>query len=273
MSETAFVGTAQRTFQPALIHELETPYGLLNSRRMLHLLAEEVKRLADQVYPPAEHLQPGWVIFTGTKTTGGKVRPGQTVADHERVTSAWPLFTAEDLTQLSTRPNTRAWLTELMVQRMVRLIEDGWNHPAGPVLLTTSDLGWLVNLLQTTVSKLLTKARQQTGQPLLTQGYFFDQGLRPSHKAAGIAWYEQGLDEVKIARPTHHSPASVGVYLRAYQRVKAVLTEGLPLERIAWLLDKQLSLVKAYADLAAHYPGPTASPAHKDVTQLENPLQ
>lgn len=273
MSETAFVGTAQRTFQQALIHELETHYGLLNSRRMLQLLAEDVKRLADQFYPPAEHLQPGWVIFTGTKASGGKVRPGQTVTDHESVTIAWPLFTAEDLTLLTTRPITRAWLTELMVQRMVRMIEYGWNHPEGPVLLTNSDLGWLFNLLQTTVSKLLAKARQQTGKPLLTMGYFFDQGLRPSHKAEVIACYEQGLDEVEIARQTHHSQASVGLYLRDYQRVKALLTDGLPLERIAWLLNKQLSLVKAYADLAALYPDPTPSRAREDPTRLEDPLQ
>jgi hypothetical protein len=271
MSDTSFAGTAQRTFQQALIHELETNYGLLNSRRMLQLLADDVKRLADQFYPLAEHLQPGWVLFTGTKATGGKVRPGQTVADHQSVTIAWPLFTAEDLTQLTSRPITRAWLTEIIVQRMVRMIEYGWNHPAGPVLLTNSDLGWLFNLLQSTVSKLLTKARQQTGKPLLTVGYFFDQGLRPSHKAEVIACYEQGLDEVEIARQTQHSQSSVGVYLRDYQRVKALLTEGLPLERIAWLLNKQRSLVKAYAELAAQYSTPT--PSHKTGETLEEPLQ
>lgn len=271
MSETAFVGTARRTFQQALIHELETNYGLLNSRRMLQLLADDVKRLADQFYPLAEHLQPGWVLFTGTKATGGKVRPGQSVADHESVTLAWPLFTSEDLAQLTSRPVTRTRLTELVVQRMVRMIEYGWNHPAGPVLLTNSDLGWLFNLLQSTVSKLLANARQQTGKPLLTMGYFFDQGLRPSHKAEIIASYEQGLDEVEIARQTHHSQSSVGVYLRDYQRVKALLAEGLSRERIAWLLNKQLSLVKAYAELAAQYSTPT--PSHKTAETLEEPLQ
>jgi len=271
MSDTAFVGTAQRTFQQALIHELETNYGLLNSRRMLQLLADDVKRLADQFYPPADYLQPGWVLFTGTKASGGKVRPGQTVADRESVTIAWPLFTPADLTLLTTRPVTRTWLTEVTVQRMVRMIEYGWNHPNGPVLLTNSDLGWLFNLLQSTVSKLLVKARQQTGKPLLTVGYFFDQGLRPSHKAEVVACYEQGLDEVAIARQTHHSQSSVGVYLRDYQRVKALLAQGLPLERIAWLLNKQSSLVKAYADLAAHYA--TSNPAHKAAETLEEPLQ
>ncbi len=260
MSSTAFVGTAKRTFQQALIHELETNYGLLQSQRILTFLAEDVKRIADQFYPPASHLQPGWLVFTGTKAEGGKVRPGQTTSDHVSVTLAWPWFTQADLDFLVSRPTSQALLTELTVQRMVRLLEYGWQHPDGPVLLTNSDLAWLFNLLEPRVSILLAQARLQTGKPLLTMGYFFDQGMRPSHKAQIIALYEQGLDEVAIARTSHHAQVSVGVYLRDYQRVKALLKQALPLDQIAWLLNKQLSLVQAYADLVAHYALP--NPPH-----------
>lgn len=262
MSHSAFVGTAKRTFQQALIHELESNYGLLNSRRLLELLAEDVKRLADQFYPQPTHLAPGWIVFTGTKAAGGKVRPGQTVADHASVTLAWPFFTADDLATLLTHPPTRARRTELTQQRMVRLIEYGWHHADGPVLLTNADLAWLFNLLEPAVSQLLTQARQQTGKPLLTMGYYFDQGLRPTHKAQIIALYEQGLDELAIAQASHHSQASVGVYLRDYERVKALLKQQLPLEHIAWLLNKQPSLIQAYADLAVQYAPPvTPNPA------------
>lgn len=253
MSSSAFVGTAQRTFQQAVIHELESNYKMLQSRRILELLAEDVKRIADQFYPQASHLQPGWLVFTGTKAEGGKVRPGQTTADHTSVTIAWPWFTADDLAALLTFPPNRAMLKQLTLQRMVRLIEHGWHHADGPVLLTNSDLAWLFNLLEPAVSQLLALARQQTGKPLLTMGYYFDQGMRPSHKAQIIALYEQGLDEVAIARASHHSQASVGVYLRDYERIKALLLEQLPIERIAWLLNKQPSLVRAYADLVAQY--------------------
>lgn len=256
MSNSAFVGTAKRTFQQALIHELESNYGLLNSRRMLELLAEDGKRLADQFYPQASHLAPGWIVFTGTKAAGGKVRPGQTVADHASVTLAWPFFTADDLATLLTHTPTRARLTELTQHRMVRLIEHGWQHGDGPVLLTNSDLAWIFNLLEPAVSTLLTQARQQTGKPLLTMGHYFDQGMRPTHKAQIIALYEQGMDEVSIARTSHHSQASVGVYLRDYERVKALLKQELPLDHIAWLLNKQLSLIEAYAELVAQYARP-----------------
>ena len=40
MSSQAYIGLSQRTFQQALIHRLETDYGLLGSRRVLDLLAQ-----------------------------------------------------------------------------------------------------------------------------------------------------------------------------------------------------------------------------------------
>ena len=83
---------------------------------------------------------------------------------------------------------------------MVRLLEHGWQHPDGPVLLTQADLSLLLGLTTVEVSTLLQAARQATGKPLLTKGYFFDQGMRPTHKAEIIALYERGMDEADIAR-------------------------------------------------------------------------
>jgi hypothetical protein len=45
----AYVGTAKRTFQQALIYLLESDYGLLGSRRILETLAEDVQKLADHL--------------------------------------------------------------------------------------------------------------------------------------------------------------------------------------------------------------------------------
>ena len=48
MGTQAYVGTARRTFQQALIHLLETDYGLLGSRRVLNLVAEDIQQLVDE---------------------------------------------------------------------------------------------------------------------------------------------------------------------------------------------------------------------------------
>ena len=81
----------------------------------------------------------------------------------------------------------------------------------------------MLNLSTVQVSQLLKAARQATGKPLLTKGYYFDQGMRPTHKHEIIALYEAGLDEADIARQSQHEPSSVGGYIRDYERVKLLL--------------------------------------------------
>lgn len=256
MSGQAYVGTAKRTFTQAVLHLLETEYGLLNSRRVLQLLASDVDRLAEQFYPRPEHLSSGWMIFTGTRATGGKARPGQSASDYELVTLAWPVLTAEDIQGLAALPMGpskkgayRAW----MQKRLARIVNHGWNHPQGPVVLTLADLSAMVGLSTVEVSQLLAEARRSTGQALTTKGYYFDQGMRPTHKGEIIALYEAGADEAQISRRTQHSQASVGHYIRHYERVKLLLKRHIPTEQIRRLLDMQPSVVQAYLKLVKRY--------------------
>lgn len=256
MSNPAYVGTAKRTFQEAVRHLLETDYGLLGSRRVLRLLAEDLQRLVEAFYPAPERLSSGWMLFTGVKASGSKARPGQSASDHELVTLAWPVLLPEDLQALANLPPgaerrqaRQAWFQ----QRLVRLIEYGWQHPQGPALLTLADLSAMLGLDTVQVSQLLTEARRTTGKPLLTKGYYFDQGMRPTHKAQIIALYEQGMDEADIARHTDHAPASVGKYIRDYERVKLLLTRQTPLDHIGSLLQLQPNVTQSYVELVQDY--------------------
>jgi hypothetical protein len=256
MSAQNYVGTAQRTFKAAVVHLLETEYGLLGSRRVLDLLGRDLQALAEQFYPTPDHVSSGWLVFTGTKASGSKAHPGKSAADYELVTLAWPVVLAEDLQQLATLPKgregTRARLA-LLRQRLVRIVEYGWQHPTGPVLLTLADLAAMLSLSITRVSELLAEARRTTGKPLLTKGYYFDQGMRPTHKDEIIALYEAGLDEADIARQTGHAQVSVGQYIRDYERVKLLLTHQTPVERISQLIGMQPNVVRAYVGLVYQY--------------------
>jgi hypothetical protein len=256
MSSQAYVGTTKRTFRQAVVHLLEGDYSLLGSRRVLELLAGDIQQLAESFYPVPDHLSSGWMVFTGTKASGRKARPGQEAGDHELVTLAWPVLLPEDVQQLASRPKgisrkeaRQAWLQ----QRLIRIVEYGWSHPKGPVLLTLADLAVMVGLTTVEVSHLLADARQTTGKPLLTKGYYFDQGMRPTHKVAIIELYEGGMDEARIACHTGHSQASVGKYIRDYERVKLMLTHHTPAERISPLLDMQPNVVRAYVDMVNQY--------------------
>ena len=103
-----YIGTLQRSFKQAVIHLLETEYGLLGSGRVLGLLAADLQQLAEQFHPPAKHLQSGWLVFTGTKACGGKTHPGQNGGAHQLVTLSWPVLLTEDIQALADLPSGRA---------------------------------------------------------------------------------------------------------------------------------------------------------------------
>lgn len=268
-SAAAYVGTARRTFSQALTHLLETSYSLLGSRRVLDLIAQDIQEVVDQFYPVPEHLHSGWMVFTGVKAVGAKARPGQSAADHQLVSLAWPVLLAEDLQALAAIPSGEVGKQArqtLLQRRVARIVEYGWQHAQGPVLLSLADLAAMLNLSTVQVSQLLQGARKATGKPLLTKGYYFDQGMRPTHKHEIIALYEAGLDEADIARQSHHQQTSVGRYIRDYNRVKLLVKSQVSIDRIVYLTDLQPNVVKAYLDMVyQHHPDlipEEVSPAH-----------
>lgn len=253
MSNQAYVGMTKRTFEQALVQLLENNYALVGSRRVLELLAQDVQQLVEQFHPAPQRLRSGWMILTGTKATGPKAYPGQSAADHQLLTLAWPVLLPEDVAQLARQPDTKENRHRWFQQRLVRIVEYGYNHPDGPVLLTLADLAAMVGLNIVQVCQLLRQARQSTGKPLLTKGHYFDQGMRPTHKAEIIDLYEQGLDETDIARQSGHALDSVGRYIRDYERVKLLLKQAIPVEQMNRLINMQPSVVDSYVKLAYKY--------------------
>jgi hypothetical protein len=247
-----YAGSSQRTFQQAVIHLLETQYGVLGSERVLALLSQDMQQLAEQFYPPPAHLASGWMVYTGTRASGKKARPGQGGGDHELVTLAWPVLLPEDLEELvncNKLKTRRSWLCK----RMIRILEHGYQQPDGEVLLTQADLACLLGVSARQIGILLEETRVETGKALLTKGYYFDQGVKPTHKGEIIQLYEEGLDEAAIAVQTNHAQESVGQYVRDYERVKLMIKNRIPVETISAMIGMQSSLVKAYAKLIAQY--------------------
>lgn len=253
MSRQAYVGSQKRTFESAFIHTMEQNYGFLKSKRMLRLLAQDVQALVNRFYPKPDYLQPGWILFTGTKAEGSKAFPGQEASELTSVTISWPLLTPDDLEWMSTKPETKKERRKLSIQRAIRLIEHGQSHPEGPVLLTVADLALLLGFDSVQTSLLLKDARALSGKPLHTKGYYFDQGMRPSHKAEIIQLYEKGHDEADIARISQHAQSSVGRYLRDYDRVKELCKMNIPTEQFSRLLDMQQAVVNSYVELLRLY--------------------
>jgi hypothetical protein len=125
------------------------------------MIVEDVLALVEQFYPPSERMRPGWVVFTGTKASGKKAYPGQEGGDHELVTIPWPLLLPEDVTTLREAPPGELGnqvLHNLLILRLVRLVEHGWHHEQGPILLTQADLSLLLGHGTSQISQLLASS-------------------------------------------------------------------------------------------------------------------
>ena len=256
MVNYSYIGANRRTFRQAIVHLLETEYAIINSSRILEMMANDIQELAKQFFPTEACVYPGWQVFTGTKATGPKAHPARTAGEYTLVTISWPVLLPEDISALAHMPPGKAGRKQrivLLKQRLQRIIEHGEQHLEGPVLLTLTDLGLMLGCHNSQVSVLLQELRSETGKPLLTKGYYFDQGMRPTHKAEIVALYEQGMDEADIARHTHHDQSSVGRYLRDYARVKLLLRHQEAPEEIAPLTGMQPGVVMAYVKLVTHY--------------------
>ncbi len=252
----SYIGSSQRTFQQAVIRLLETDYGILNSRRVIRLLAADVERLADEFHPATACVSSGWLVLTGTKAAGGKAHPGKSAGDYPLVTLSWPVLLPDDIEAMIHMPTGRAGrrqMSQLLKKRLQRILEYGLNHPDGPVLLTCADLGLMLGRTNSQISNLLQDLRTETGKTLITKGYYFDQGVRPTHKAEIVALYEQGMDEADIARHSNHAQSSVGRYLRDYERVKLLLSHQMAVEQISPMTGLQPTVVDAYVKLAKKY--------------------
>jgi hypothetical protein len=196
------------------------------------------------------------MVCTGTKAAGGKAHPGKAAGDYPLGTLSWPIVLPDDIEamiHMQSGRKGRSQLSALLKKRLQRIVEYGLNHDDGPILLTCVDLGLMLGRTSSSISRLLKDLRQETGKTLITKGYYFDQGVRPTHKAEIVALYEQGMDEADIARHSNHAQSSVGRYLRDYERVKLLLSHELAVEQISPMTGLQPTVVTAYVNLVKKY--------------------
>ena len=240
----------KRTFESALVHLLETEYGLLGGRRILQLLAAEVAGLVAEFYPPTERAASGTLLWTCTADEGCKAQPGKGVEEYRMVTVRLPLVTpAEVEERLASQP---AAAKERDQQRAARLVQAA---AAQGGLLTIAEVSVILNKGYEATRTGLQAWMAETGEVLPLKGYQMDQGASPTHKTQIVRLYEQGLEPPDVARESGHSLTSVDRYLKDYERVKLLVQRGLSVPEISHLIGRGQSVVLEYvAVIREHHP-------------------
>ncbi len=244
----------KRTFESALQHLLETEYGLLGGRRILHLLVEDVEQLRKEFYPSSEGAASGTLIWTCTADEGKKAEPGKPTEEYKTVTVKLPLVTAADLQDRTAgkapKQKTAQKARERDKKRLARLVKAA---AAQGGLLTVAELSVLLNKSYEVVRSYAREWEEQTGELLPLKGYRMDQGSRPTHKREIVRLSEQGLEPPDIARETGHSLKSVERYLQDYERVRMLLKRKMSVEDISSTIGRGVRVAVEYIELARQY--------------------
>lgn len=249
-----YASIEKRTFESALIHLLETEYGLLGGRRILRLLVEDMMALLEEFYPPLEQVGSGDLVWTCTADEGKKAEPGKRTEEYKTVTVKLPLVTKADLrtrTEGKTPRNQTQAVARKRDKRRVARLAQAAEKQGG--LLTIAELSVLLNRSYEVTRRYTREWEEETGKPLPLKGYRMDQGSRPTHKGEIARLYEQGVEPPDVAHETGHSLKSVERYLQDYERVKLLLKRGMRVEEISGIIGRGKRVVLEYVELARQY--------------------
>lgn len=248
-----YASIEKRTFQAALIYLLETEYRLLGSRRVLHVLAQDVEKLAEEFYCTPDRARSGQLVWTCTGDDGQKARPGKPTEAYKTVTVLLPLLEPSEVKERIERcpkGQEHARAHERQKRQVQRLVTAAVEQEG---LLTLAELSLILGISYKAVQGYVQEIEKETGKPLPLKGYKMDQGSRPSHKGEVIRRFEQGLDPPDIAYETRHNLTSVERYLKDYERVRMLLQRALSVAEISAIIGRGKSVVKEYVALAQLY--------------------
>ena len=249
-----YASIAKRNLESAMMHMLETEYGLLGGRRILSLLVEDTLALMEEFYPAMERVGSGDLVWTCTADEGKKAEPGKRTEEYKTVTVKLPLVTEADLrerTEGKTPREKRAAAAKARdKRRLVRLVKAAEEQGG---LLTIAELSVILNKSYEVTRQYAREWEEETGELLPLKGYRMDQGSRPTHKREIARLYEQGMEPPDIARETRHSLKSVERYLKDYERVKLLVKRGMGSQEISVLIGRGERVVVEYVELAREY--------------------
>jgi hypothetical protein len=250
-----YASIEKRNVESALLHMLETEYGLIGGRRILLMLIEDVMGVMEEFYPLSERVGSGTLTWTCTADEGEKAQPGKRTEEYKSVTVQLPLITTEDLRdrtdhKTSERGKRQATAKERDKKRLARVVKAA-NEQGG--LLTIAELSVMLNKSYQVISDYAREWQAETDELLPMKGYKMDQGSSPTHKKEIVRFYEQGLQPPDIAREASHSLKSVERYLKDYERVKLLLKRGMGIEDIISTTGRGRKVVLEYIEIIREY--------------------
>jgi hypothetical protein len=230
---------ARRSLPSLLRYKFLHEYGYDKGAVVVRAIVEDICTVVRNYYSRPGDLEPGQLIYHAP-AMGERGGRGKTMAATKLVPVRLTIVADEDHEAIRAHLPT-AGRREIRVRRLTHEAYDQGG------LLSQADIGVLTGYSPGAVSLTAVSLRHQ-GEFLPLRGYVVDMGSYPTHKAAVVRLYVEGLTTPEIAARTYHSKEAVDRYIRGFERVRLLATKFAP-EELPLLSGMSKGLIDQYLAL------------------------
>jgi hypothetical protein len=226
-------------------------YGYDKGAVVVAAIVEDICTVVRNYFRRPDDLEPGQLIYL-CPAADERACKGKTMANTRLVPVRLTVVAEEDIDAITAG-------TGALVRREVRirrLAHEAYNQGG---VLSELDLSLVTGYTDGGVGATVIRLRKR-GEILPIRGYVADMGSWPTHKAAIVRLYLEGLTTPEIASRTYHSKKSVDRYIEGFERVR-LLDARHPREELPLLTGLAPRVVTQYlATLDEHLLG---RPVHR----------
>jgi hypothetical protein len=243
---------SRRSLPSLLRYKFLHEYGYDKGAVVVQAIVDDICAVVRNYYRRDGDLEPGQLIYNAAAKSERAGR-GKTIAKTKLVPVRLTIVADEDVEAIGGHL-PQAGRREIRVRRLTREAYDQGG------LLSQADIGILTGYSPSAVSVTAVALRQR-GEFLPLRGYVVDMGSFPTHKAAVVRLYLDGLTTPDIAARTYHSKEAVDRYIQGFERVRLLVTK-FSREELPLLTGMSEGLVAQYLDLLEAH-GLASAPAKK----------
>jgi hypothetical protein len=227
---------AGRTLPSLLRYKFLHEYGYDKGAVVVTAIVDDICNVVRNYFTTAEQLEPGQMMYYCPAATE-RAAKGKTMAHTKLVPVRLTVIAEEDIQAV--RDGLGA--LERRDIRVRRLAHEAYQQGG---VLSELDLSFVTGYTDGGVCAAVIRLRK-AGEVLPIRGYVADMGAWPTHKAAIIRLYVEGLTTPEIAARTFHTKHSVDRYIEGFERVRLLAAKHPP-EELPLLCQMAPSVVRQY---------------------------
>jgi ASC-1-like (ASCH) protein len=206
----------------------------------------DLARLRARFYPRISMINSGQMPHVAMHVKAGR-RLDQSTRYQLLAPVVVTMITSKEMNQLAQKS---LWsypeLMDFHARRMARVLVEAYTQDG---LLTHGELQWFFLKSTVAIGRILDWYQRKHNVILPCPGSVLDMGRMLTHKDIIVRLHLGGMNVLEISRQTYHAPKSIDAYLRVFDSVLILYLFDLPVELMARVMGRGISLVEEYIHL------------------------